>query len=357
MELSASLSEVLSEPRYAVLRHTFDRDLVFTGSGHLATGLARSLFAALNDRIAELFVEGVTIKSVFETVRDMFELPDCINLRQFYRYHAGLKKIKQTGRHNAGRSLADAGGGIMNTGTSRDGDAGYVSSPSSRPFLNTAAVNAAQNTSSYGPAVITRDSSEQTVVWDAVEARRLVPFNEGALVKSEVLRNGGEWPKRAAGASMIVLPGRVTNAAQAREFWSHISGCELPVPENLYPLKPDDPLYPFAAKTVLERDREDGFTFMIDDEGFVYDPLLVSKTSFGIPVPIPKWLMFYPNTSSYKDLRFGFGDYVNRWEPKIVNEILSFYPQILSFVNIRSVDEFVNVKRGVFEQKPKTFEV
>ena len=358
MEISRELKALLNQPCHKTIRVSLECDKVRTEGGYLTPGLTYSIFTALDEKIGGLFFPGVTLKAIFYTIKDEFKLPDFINLQHFYKFQARKKSEAKEAeqraqeiayRPSAPRVSSSQSASILSKAHSV---AQSVLSPviKSNPQSNI-------STNSSSNIIFRPTNIAEPKAWNFDEAAKLVPFNsESVILKANYEKAGQAWPRAAFNREMLAVPGKVTNYAEVKEFWSHISNGALPVPKNLYPLTPDSSLYPFADKKVRYADSEFGYSFLVDDDGFIYDPLLVSKMTFGVPLALPNWLAYDSAIEPlmYHDLLKGFGNYQVRGN-NLIYYILAIHKEINSFMNISSLDDFINLKRGICAGEPKRF--
>lgn len=363
MELNVKLQQILDKPENIGLQLTFAHDKYATKKGRIRKNFLFNFFNALEDVIEPIAKTAGSAKLTFELLVDEFDLPDFIKVKHFYNWRKKLEETKALEQQTQAQALA-------------------VTTVSTRPVVQATNLNLPQI---QKPIISVHQSSNQQPIidvnprplqpakpinapfvntsrpqapFDPDVAAKLVPWNESCLIRDDA-KAKGIWPQAAGNRDYYVLPGEVTNYKEVVEYWSHFDPpTGLPIPRVLRPLKPDDPLYPYLDKQIRGGDAKFGldYSFLVDENGFVYDPFMVSARTFGVPVPMPTYCDYMHDSVGYHNTSMPIGNYCRTQtlirdltEYTLVRSMLSnTVSYSFKLLTSNPLDRFINAKAGVF---------
>lgn len=360
-ELNVKLQNILAKPENIGLQLTFAHDLYAKkgkGRVRVRNNFTFNFFSALADIINPIMQTAGTAKLTFELLVAEYGLPDFITVKHFYNWRAKLKALEKE------KAQALAVASAMPVAQMQKPIVSIDNSHNQQPIINVnpRPVQPAKpviNTASIVQApFVNRNNTRPQAQFDPEQAAKLVPWNKSCLIRDEA-KAQGVWPQVAGNCEFYMMPGEITNYKEVCEYWAHFDPPNgLPIPRVLRPLKPDDPLYPYLDKQVRNGDAKYGldYSFLVDENGFVYDPGMVSSRTFGVPVPMPTYCDYKHNAPFYHNTSMPYGNYCNAQgllrdltDYTLVKSLLTNTVSFkLRMLNSNPLDRFVNVSAGVY---------
>ena len=328
-DLSEAIKPYLDKPEHKMIRLQCATNVYWRVNQHgrpvLCRRLLNAVFDALQDPVSELMYSGLSLSDVFYQIQKTFDLPDFFTRRHFYSWFEQFFSKKQTVRGKFLERLrrsaeASAGASMPQTVNNRAFSAGaganapasaaarpFSQSAAVRPNFSGAAVSAGSGIAGMRAGAVVNGTA-QTGAAKAVSAgvqSKAEPVNmlsmisrygslevpsvmqfplnrTHVLIKAEVLKSGRPWPYDPK-AECLILPGEIdADAYSATKAMRDAIDGGVPTPRRLYELEPDDPRYPFDQELILTG----GVKFLIDDDGYIYNPYIASVKTSYIPVPI-----------------------------------------------------------------------
>lgn len=354
MQISSALAECLADPSYRHVRYMLENDCYLMKGGAVKRGLAATIYNALGSRISSMLRSAEIRTSnaeVFGFIVAEYGLPTAFKAGTFYSWvrRRGREAVQAAAglRQKLSETAAQP---VVNVNPDRTSP-GSVSQTPSRPVPQSgtqqgplSSVKPPVSKSSEDLAEQIRQSRQEKL-FNYLDEMKKVTLNAGTVYRSTELSKGGNWT-HGNNCSGWAMPGEVTNYGEVKALRDRLV-TPVPTPRFLRPLTPDDPLWPFGERW---SDPRGEFTFLVDEDGYVYDPCSASPEQAGVPVPLTEDLGLGrdPQLWAYEDRSRGQGAFIRR--EHYASRVFAVYRDSGEPTRQRrSSFRFINVKQGIRE--------